>query len=219
MKKTMTSKPSYRIGIDIGGTFTDFMVIDDNGDDLIVEKCLTTPNAPEQGVFDGLDRLAMKVDNLFSSTTEMVHATTLVTNVIIERKGAITGLLTTNGFRDILEMRREVRYFLYDIFIRFPEPLVPRRLRFGIPERVLADGEVMTPLNEEAVRTSAYALLKEDVSAVAVCFLHSYRNPIHEKKAGKILSEIMPNAVVSLLSVCTHRWCCEAVWLLVTYLY
>ena len=198
MKKTMTSKPSYRIGIDIGGTFTDFMVIDDNGDDLIVEKCLTTPNAPEQGVFDGLDRLAMKVDNLFSSTTEMVHATTLVTNVIIERKGAITGLLTTNGFRDILEMRREVRYFLYDIFIRFPEPLVPRRLRFGIPERVLADGEVMTPLNEEAVRTSAYALLKEDVSAVAVCFLHSYRNPIHEKKAGKILSEIMPNAVVSL---------------------
>ena len=187
-----------RLGIDIGGTFTDFVLIDDASGEVQVEKCLTTPPRPDEAVFTGIDRLAGRNRDLMARMKDVIHATTLVTNVIIERKGAKTGLITTKGFRDILELRREDRYFLFDMFIRFPAPLVPRSLRLGVTERVLADGAEFAPLAEEEVREAARSFRRENVAAVAVSFLHSYANPAHEKRVREILAEEMPGVPVSL---------------------
>jgi N-methylhydantoinase A len=190
--------PVFRLGIDIGGTFTDFVLIDDASGEVQVEKCLTTPAQPDQAVFTGIERLAQRNRDLLPRTKDVIHATTLVTNVIIERKGSKTGLITTKGFRDILELRREDRYFLFDMFIRFPAPLVPRHLRIGVTERVLADGEELTALDETEVRAAARLFRKEGVGAVAVSFLHSYANAAHEKRVAEILAEEMPGTPVSL---------------------
>jgi N-methylhydantoinase A len=187
-----------RLGIDIGGTFTDFVLIDDASGEVHVEKCLTTPAQPDEAVFTGIDRLTESNRSLLARMTDVIHATTLVTNVIIERKGSKTGLITTKGFRDILELRREDRYFLFDMFIRFPAPLVPRRLRIGVDERVLADGAERTPLAEDEVREAARLFRQENVGAVAVSFLHSYANPAHEKRVREILAEELPGVPVSL---------------------
>ena len=187
-----------RLGIDIGGTFTDFVLIDDASGEVHVEKCLTTPAQPDEAVFSGIDRLTESNRSLLARMKDVIHATTLVTNVIIERKGSKTGLITTKGFRDILELRREDRYFLFDMFIRFPAPLVPRRLRIGVDERVLADGSERKPLAEDEVREAARLFRRENVGAVAVSFLHSYANPAHEKRVREILDEELPGVPVSL---------------------
>ena len=187
-----------RLGVDIGGTFTDFVLIDDTTGEVQVEKCLTTPAQPDQAVFTGIERLARRNPNLLAGMTDVIHATTLVTNVIIERKGSKTGLITTKGFRDILELRREDRYFLFDMFIRFPAPLVPRSLRMGVAERVLADGSVRTPLDEGEVRGAARHFRERGVGAVAVSFLHAYANSAHEKRVAEILAEELPGVPVSL---------------------
>ena len=189
---------SYRIGIDIGGTFTDFTVVDDDTGAVIIDKTLTTPRAPEEGVLNGIVRLMERVPGMLAATSEIIHATTLVTNVILERKGAKTALVTTDGFRDVLEMGREVRYDLFDMFIRLPRPLVPRELRMQIIERILASGKVLHPLDEAGVRAAARAFRAAGVEAVAVVFLHSYRNSAHEIRAGEILREEMPDAMISL---------------------
>ena len=189
---------SYRLGIDIGGTFSDFAVIDDADGAIRVGKTLTSTHAPEESVMRGVADLSGAIPGLLGRTSEVIHATTLVTNTILERKGAKTGLLTTEGFRDILELAREVRYDIYDMFIRLPEPLVPRRLRLGVPERVLADGAVLLPLDEAAVRRAAAVFRGEGVEAVAVSFLHSYRNSVHERRAAEILREELPAATLSL---------------------
>ncbi len=189
---------SYRIGIDIGGTFTDFTVIDDDTGEVVIDKTLTTPRMPEEGVLSGIGRLMERIPDLLPNTTEIIHATTLVTNIILERKGARTGLLTTDGFRDVLEMGREVRYDLFDMFLRLPKALVPRELRLPIRERMLADGSVLQPLDEAAVRAAARHFRQEGVEAVAVVFLHSYRNGAHEKRAAEILREELPDAMISL---------------------
>ena len=189
---------SYRLGIDIGGTFSDFAVVDDADGTIRVEKTLTSAHAPEESVMRGIGNLADAVPDLLARTGEVIHATTLVTNVILERKGAKTGLIATEGFRDILELAREVRYDIYDMFIRLPEPMVPRRRRIGVPERVLADGSVLVPLDEAAVRRAAAVFRDEDVAAVAVSFLHSYRNGAHERRAAEILREELPGVTVSL---------------------
>ncbi len=189
---------SYRIGIDIGGTFTDFTVVDDERGTVVIDKTLTTPRAPEEGVIAGLERLERQLPGLLATATEVIHATTLVTNVILERKGARTGLITTEGFRDVLEMAREVRYDLFDMFIRLPEPIVPRSLRHAVSERVLADGGVQKPLDEGQVRAAAKQLQAEGVTAVAIAFLHAYRNPVHELRAAQILREEMPGVMISL---------------------
>jgi N-methylhydantoinase A len=187
-----------RLGIDIGGTFTDFVLIDDATGEVQAEKCLTTPAAPDQAVFTGIERLARRDKDLLARMSDVIHATTLVTNVIIERKGSKTGLITTKGFRDILELRREDRYFLFDMFIRFPAPLVPRSLRLGVTERVLADGAVREPLDEREVRAAARHFRERGVGAIAVCLLHSYANPAHEKRVSEILAEELPGVPVSL---------------------
>src|SRR4051794_26691472 len=166
----------HRIGIDIGGTFTDFSVVGRDDKRIHVEKVLTTSENPEVAVFEGLAKLAKVLPDLLPRTEDVVHATTLVTNVVVEGKGARTGLVTTKGFRDILEIGREVRYNVFDMFIRYPKPLVPRSLRFEVTERTVSDGTVIESLDEAELRTIAAALRAQKIEAVAICFLHSYRN-------------------------------------------
>jgi len=188
----------YRIGIDIGGTFTDFTVTDQSSGRIRIEKTLTTPERPDLAVYAGLKRLAEALPDLLPTTNDIIHATTLVTNVILEGKGSRTGLITTKGFRDILEIGREVRYTVFDMFIRFPPPLVPRRLRVGISERTLSDGSVTEAVNEQELKEAAALFRREGVEAVAICFLHSYRNPANEKRAAEILAAELPGVDLSL---------------------
>ncbi len=190
----------YRIGVDIGGTFTDFTMVDDRSGSVFVDKCLTTPDEPAEAVLQGIRKLARAHPGSLESTETVIHATTLLTNVILERKGAVTGLLTTAGFRDILEFGRELRYDVYDPFIVFPEPLVDRPLRIGVRERVLVDGSVRVPLDEDDVRRAAGTFRAQGVQAVAVSFLHAYRNPAHERRAAQILREELPGVHLSLSS-------------------
>jgi N-methylhydantoinase A len=188
----------YSIGIDIGGTFTDFTVHDRRSGEIHIEKCLSTPQAPELGVLAGLDLLARRIPGLLAEAQRINHATTLVTNAILERKGATTALLTTEGFRDVLEQQYEKRYNVYDLRIRFPVPVVPRPLRLGVPERMYASGAVLRPLDEAAVVALAAQLSAAAVGAVAVCFLHAYRNPAHELRVAEILAAELPGIPLSL---------------------
>jgi len=190
--------PRYRLGVDIGGTFTDFTLVDDASGRIVVEKCLTTPGRPEEGVMNGVEALTAGGTRTLADASAVMHATTLFTNVILERKGARTGLLTTAGFRDVLEIGRELRYDIYDPHIRFPAPLVDRPYRLGIRERMLVDGTVRETLDEADVRAAAATFRAAGVASVAVCFLHSYRNDAHERRAREILREEMPGVEVSL---------------------
>lgn len=190
----------YRIGVDIGGTFTDFTMVDDESGEVLVEKCLTTPGQPEVAVLTGLRLLAQQRPDALTQASAIIHATTLLTNVVLERKGANTGLVTTEGFRDILEFARELRYDVYDPFIMFPEPLVPRPQRLGVRERMLVDGSVRVPLNEDDVRAAAAVFRSKDVQSVAVCYLHSYRNADHERRTREILREELPGVEISISS-------------------
>src|SRR5262245_49785452 len=161
-----------RLAVDIGGTFTD--VVLERGDEAHAIKALTTPDAPERGVMEGVRAILAEAKCPPSDVGLVVHGTTLATNALIERKGARTALITTAGFRDSLEIAWEHRFEQYDIYMERPEPLVPRDLRFGVPERVAADGAVLLALDEPAVRRVAAELEREKVEAVAVCFLHSF---------------------------------------------
>ena len=174
----------YRAGLDIGGTFTDFVLYDGERRRISLHKCLTTPHDPSVAALAGLGELAAQAGFAVGDIGEIIHGTTLVTNAIIERRGAKVGLLTTQGFRDVLEMGTEQRYDIYDLFLKFPEPLVPRSRRLEIPERMDARGRVVTPLDLDAVRVAARRLADDGVEAIAVCFLHAYRNPAHERAAS-----------------------------------
>ncbi len=188
----------YRLGIDIGGTFTDFTLYDQINKEVIVEKVLTSSIAPEKAVLDGVEKLAKYVPNFYKSLYEVIHATTLITNVILERKGDKTGLITTEGFKDILELRREVRYDIYDMFIKFPPPLVPRELRCGVEERILASGQILKPLNRAEVKKVALFFKNSGVQAISIAFLHSYKNNSHELEALEIVRNTLPNIPISL---------------------
>ena len=188
----------FRLGVDIGGTFTDFSVVNNTTGSVTVEKMLTSSSRPEDAVLRGVELLAQKLPGLFEDLSEVIHATTLITNVILERKGSKTGLLTTAGFRDILEIGREVRYDIFDMFIRLPVPLVPRKSRLCVSERILADGSILEPLNVEDVTEAANKFQAIKVEAVAIAFLHSYRNPSHEVEAANILRKLMPGVTLSL---------------------
>lgn len=187
----------FRVGVDIGGTFTDLLLVADDGTTFI-GKTLTTHGDPsvavETAMQEGLK--AGSVDRTQRGT--VVHGTTLVTNALIERKGALTALLTTAGFRDALEIGREHRYELYDLDLEMPRPLVPRYLRFDVPERVTADGSVLEPLDEEFVRSLAIELRDKGVRAVAVCYLNSFRNPTHERRTQELIGEVAPEVRVSV---------------------
>ena len=188
------------MGIDIGGTFTDLVLIEDTTGERAVGKVLTTPEDPSEAVEKGLIELLDQEGVEASRLTTIIHGTTLVTNALIERKGAGTALLTTTGFRDAVAIGTEHRYDMYDIFIEKPEPLVPRNLRFGVRERMLDDGSVVLELDEEQVRSIAAELRERGVEAVAVSFLHSFRNPAHERRVAEILAEEAPEITVSLSS-------------------
>ena len=200
MSGVETADSDVRIGIDIGGTFTDFLLVDSVTGSFAVHKALTTPHDPSLAVLDGLRTLLGSTGVAPSAVTQIVHGTTLVTNALIERKGAVTGLLTTKGFRDAVEIGREHRYDLYDLFIDLPEPLVPRYLRLEIDERVLSDGSIHRQVTESDVRERIDQLRAEGVEAVAVSLLHSYQNPEPERQVGRILEDYAPDLVVSLSS-------------------
>jgi len=187
-----------RIGIDVGGTFTDFVLLDDASGRIETWKCLTTPRDPSDAIEEGIDALAQTVPDCVARLEEVIHGTTLVINAIIERKGARTGLITTRGFRDVLELGREIRYAAYDPFAEFPAPLVPRERRLEANERLRADGRVLEPLDEDQARAAARTLGALQVESVAVCLLNSFENPAHERAIKRILTEELPHASLSI---------------------
>ena len=194
---TSATHAALRIAVDIGGTFTDLVLLEDDYLEATA-KTLTTYPDPSEGVATGIQNLMAGWPH--EKVAEVVHGTTLVSNALIERKGAITALLTTRGFRDVLTSGKEQRYDMYDLFIEMPEPLVPRRLRYGLSERVLADGTVDEPLQAQDVEELVPLLRRAGVVAVAVCLLHSYRHPEHERLVGEVLGRMMPELSVSLSS-------------------
>ena len=192
-----TGAHGCRIGVDIGGTFTDLVWVDDATGAICVGKLLTTPKEPAQAVEQGVVSLLHEAGAHATSVRAVIHGTTLVTNALIERKGARTGLLTTEGFRDAIEIGREGRYDMYDLFIDPPAPLAPRHLRREVRERLLADGAVATPLDGAGAREAIRALLAGGVEAIAICLLHAYRNPAHEQALAALVRELAPGIPVS----------------------
>jgi 5-oxoprolinase (ATP-hydrolysing)/N-methylhydantoinase A len=203
----MTSSARYRIGFDIGGTFTDFILLDAERSEIRLHKCLTTPQDPSVGALEALGELLQAAGLTLADIADVVHGTTLVTNALIERSGARLGLITTRGFRDILEMGTEQRYDIYDLFLQFPDPLVPRRHRLEVAERMDRDGNVLMPLDAAEVRAVAQRLVSEGIEAIAICFLHAYRNSAHEREAAAIVRAAFPDVAVSISSdVVAELW-------------
>ena len=188
----------YRLGCDIGGTFTDFVLLNNRTGEIKINKCLTTPIDPSDAVEQGIKELEKRTPGMMNSLDEVIHGTTLVINSIIERKGAKTGLITTKGFRDVLELGREIRYMAYDVFAEFPEPLIPRRYRLEVDERVRSDGTVLKPLDYEEAKSVVRELIFMGVESIAVCLLNSFENPEHEKVIKSIIEETSPNISVSI---------------------
>ena len=189
----------YRVGIDIGGTFTDMLLVAEDGS-AVIGKTLTTPGDPSLAVESALKPVLDNGTIKRGQRGTLIHGTTLVTNALIERKGAPTALLTTTGFRDAVEIGREHRYELYDLNLELPKPLVPRHLRFDVPERVAADGSVLKPLDGAFVRRLVAELRAKGIKAIGVCYLNSFRNPAHERVTAEIIKEVAPEIRVSLSS-------------------
>ncbi len=187
----------YRLAIDIGGTFTDLVLLDESSGVLRGHKILTTPRTPEEGALRGLHELCARADITPAQITTLIHATTLVTNAIIERTGARTALLTTEGFRDTLEMGKEQRYDIYDLFLKYPHPLVPRRWRIEVRERITRDGDIRVPLDLDEVRGKVRRLVRQGIESIAVCFLHAYKNPVHEQAVQRLIESEFPQLMVS----------------------
>ena len=192
----MTSSPTIRLGVDIGGTFTDVAL--EIGARRFTAKILTTPHAPEEGVLAALRSVTAEAGVEPGEVGVIIHGTTLATNALIERKGARTALLTTEGFRDVVEIRHENRFEQYDVNIDLPPPLVPRRLRLPVRERIDAQGEVLVPLDESSVARAIDALAAQHVDAVAVGLLHSFTNPDHERRVGDAIGRRLPQLAVTL---------------------
>ena len=190
----------FRLGFDIGGTFTDFVLVDAVSGAIRTYKTLTTPHEPVRAVVEGWRALVGDPAVAAADVELAVHGTTLITNALIAREGAVTGLITTRGFRDILEMRKEMRYDIYDLLITLPDPLVPRPLRLEVDERVNASGKILRHLELAELEDVAELFRQAGVEAVAVSFLHAYRNPAHERAAGEWLREHLPEVSVSLSS-------------------
>jgi N-methylhydantoinase A len=188
------------LGIDIGGTFTDIVVIDPSSGNAVIWKESTTPDDPARGTMLGLWKLVERSGIVLERIGRVIHATTLFTNALIERKGAPTGLITTAGFADVLEIGRERKYELYDIFLEMPPPLVPRPWRREVPERLAPDGTVEIPLDVTALLREAQELVADGVRSLAICFLHAYANPAHERTAAAAIAQHFPDLSLSLSS-------------------
>src|SRR6185437_4834680 len=191
------------IGVDVGGTFTDLVAIDAAGR-TIFAKSPSTPHDQSIGVMAGLEelarRLGLSVADMLAQTQRLVHGTTVATNALLERKGARVALLTTEGHRDVLEMREGLKPNRYDLRSPPPEPLVPRELRFGVRERLRANGEVLISLDQESLGEAIAAIKNSGATSVAICFLHAYRNPAHEIAAAERLARELPDISVSCSS-------------------
>ena len=192
------SDATYRLGCDIGGTFTDFVLVNNETGEFYTNKCLTTPSDPSDAIEQGVKELNDRLPGFMDTVEEIIHGTTLVINAIIERKGAKTGLITTKGFRDVLELGREKRYDAYNIFSEYPEPIVPRSDRAEIDERMRFDGKVLKDVDEKEVLTVLEQFKKEGIESIAVCFINSYENPVNEKKIKEILEREAPEIVLSV---------------------
>ena len=190
----------YRIGVDVGGTFTDFTLLDEQAGRLHYHKTPSTPGDPSAAVETGLAELIARHGIEPKDIAYLGHGTTVALNMLLERRAPTIGLLTTRGFRDVLEIARQTRPHLYDYKVTRPEPLARRAHRLEIPERVTVDGTVLTPLDEAAVEQAAMRLRDAGIEAVAICFLHAYRFPDHEQRAGEIVRRILPDAFVCLSS-------------------
>lgn len=188
----------YRLGFDIGGTFTDLVLVDLKTGDSWIGKTLTTPEDPSVGALEGIRRLLDDRGLGLVNLDLAIHGTTLVSNAIIERRGAKTGLLTTKGFRDILEIGTGRRYDMDDYFLEFPEPLIPRRFRLEVPERILFDGKVDSSIDMTCVEDRVSWCVREQIESIAVCLLHSYANPIHEIAIGDFLKTRFPDLTFTL---------------------
>lgn len=189
----------YRAGADIGGTFTDLLLVAQDGR-AVFAKTLTTPGDPSLAVETAMRQALASKAIAPGERGTLVHGTTLVTNALIERKGAPTALLATEGFRDAIEIGREHRYELYDLNLDLPKPLVPRELRFDVPERIAADGSVLKPLDEAYVCRLVTELRDNGITAIGVAYLNSFRNPVHERRTAELIARVAPDVRVSLSS-------------------
>lgn len=185
-----------RVGIDIGGTFTDIVL--ETGGRQVSAKVLTTPAAPEEAIIGGLHQVCAKAGVAPGAIGQIIHGTTLATNALIERRGAKTALITTQGFRDVIEMRTESRFEQYDLNLVLPEPLLPRQSRFTVRERISARGDVLVALERGEVERLALRLQAAGYASIAVGLMHSYRNDTHERLIGEVLAHMLPGVMVSL---------------------
>ena len=188
---------TYRLGCDIGGTFTDFVLVNNKTGEFHTNKCLTTPSDPSDAIEQGIRELTEILPGFVDNVEEIIHGTTLVINAIIERKGARTALITTKGFRDVLELGREKRYDAYDIFSEYPEPIIPRPDRFEVDERVTFDGRVLKDVDEQEVTALIERFKKDGMKSIAVCLINSYENPVNERKIKEIIEREAPDLPLS----------------------
>ncbi|MFQ6091042.1 MAG: hydantoinase/oxoprolinase N-terminal domain-containing protein [Candidatus Bipolaricaulia bacterium] len=191
-----------RLAIDIGGTFTDLVALDEEKGTILLEKDHTTPDNFARGVINTIDKSRLDPREI----SQFVHGTTVVINAITERKGAKLALITTKGFRDVLEIQRANRPDMYNLFYRKPRPFVPRRYRFEVEERLNYKGEVLRELNEDDVRRAIARCKEEGIESIAVCFIHSYANPAHERRVRELVEELYPEAHVTLSHEIIKEW-------------
>ena len=192
------TKPPIRLGVDIGGTFTD--VVLEAGAALHSVKVLTTYTAPEEAILDGIGQVCARAGVAPGAVTMIIHGTTLATNALIERRGAKTALITTRGFRDVIEMRTESRFEQYDLNLVLPEPLIARNHRHVLDERIGAAGQILRPLERAEVEAMAGTIAEGGYVSVAVGLLHSYANDAHERLVREVLASLLPDVSVSLSS-------------------
>lgn len=190
-----------RVGVDVGGTFTDFVLVDEHRDMIFTGKQLTTPTDPGKAICEGVSRIVSEAGIEMSQLDGIVHGTTLVTNAVIERLGAKVGLITTSGFRDVLEVGHEMRYDLYDLFLEKPEPLVPRNLRLTVNERIASTGEILSELDEAGVNAACNELISKGVDTIAVCLINAYVNPEHEERVRDLILADYPDLPVTISTV------------------
>ena len=192
MQSTSINSSGYRVAVDIGGTFTDSVLVDSNNTILASAKTPTTPSNPTLGALAGVEHLLADQHLHMSQISGFIHGTTLATNALIERRGAKVASITTAGFRDILEIGYERRYSQYDINIDKPDLIVSRQHSFTISERIDAHGKVLTPLDLTAIDSLVTELQSANIEAVAICFLHAYANPAHERQLRSELQQRLP---------------------------
>ncbi|HLH74099.1 MAG TPA: hydantoinase/oxoprolinase family protein, partial [Chloroflexota bacterium] len=196
----MPAALSFRVGVDVGGTFTDVLLVNDSTGAFHIAKTLTTPEDPSVGVLRAIAQSLEAAGVSAEALRNVIHGTTLVTNAIIQRSGARTALLTTRGFKDVLDIAREHRYDMYDLLLEQPRPLVAREDRFEVDERIFADGTVYRPIDLATVDAALDEIERREIHAVAVVFLHAFRNPLHEKLVAERIADRAPKLRVSLSS-------------------